>query len=65
MGRQMFGKPDDFIGHEAFGEGEMKPREQKKPGTYYEYNDVRINRLSLSLLRMFGEAGAGRVPRPK
>ena len=49
----MWGKPDNFIGHEAFGEGEMKPREQKKPGTYYEYNDVRINRLALSLLRTF------------
>ena len=30
-----------------------KPREQKKPGTYYEYNDVRINRFALSLLRTF------------
>jgi CubicO group peptidase (beta-lactamase class C family) len=49
----MWGKPDNFIGHEAFGEGEMKPREQLKPGTYYEYNDVRINRLALSLLRTF------------
>src|SRR5262245_26544776 len=28
----MWSKPDNFIGHEAFGEGEMKPREQKKPG---------------------------------
>ena len=37
----------------AFGEGEMKPREQMKPGTYYEYNDVRINRFALSLLRTF------------
>jgi CubicO group peptidase (beta-lactamase class C family) len=51
----MFGKKDDFIGKEAFGEGEMKPREQKRPGTHYEYNDVRINRLSLSLLRTFKE----------
>ena len=51
----MWGKPDNFIGHEAFGEGEMKPREQLKPGTYYEYNDVRINRLALSLLRTFGK----------
>ena len=59
----MFGKKDDFIGKEAFGEGEMKPRELQRPGTYYEYNDVRINRFSLSLLRMFSEAGARRVPR--
>lgn len=49
----MWGKQDNFIGHEAFGEGEMKPREQLKPGTHYEYNDVRINRLALSLLRTF------------
>lgn len=49
----MFGKQDNFIGKEAFGNGEMKPREQMKPGTKYEYNDVRINRFSLSLLRAF------------
>ena len=49
----MWGKQDNFIGHDAFGEGEMKPREQKKPGTYYEYNDVRINRFALSLLQTF------------
>ena len=51
----MWGKQDNFIGHEAFGDGEMKPREQKKPGTYYEYNDVRINRFALSLLRIFNK----------
>ena len=49
----MFGKQDNFIGKEAFGQGEKKPREQMKPGTHYEYNDVRINRFSLSLLRAF------------
>jgi len=52
----MWGKQDNFIGKEAFGEGEMKPREQMKPGTYYEYNDVRINRFALSLLRVFGKS---------
>jgi CubicO group peptidase (beta-lactamase class C family) len=51
----MFTKPDTFVGHEAFGDGEMKPRERRKPGTYYEYNDVRINRFSLSLLRTFNK----------
>jgi CubicO group peptidase (beta-lactamase class C family) len=51
----MWGKQDNFIGKEAFGQGEMKPREQKKPGTYYEYNDVRINRFALSLLRTFNK----------
>jgi CubicO group peptidase (beta-lactamase class C family) len=49
----MWGKQDNFIGKEAFGDGEMKPREQMKPGTHYEYNDVRINRFALSLLRTF------------
>ena len=49
----MFGKKDDFVGKEAFGEGERKPRELQRPGTFYEYNDVRINRLGMSLLRTF------------
>jgi CubicO group peptidase (beta-lactamase class C family) len=52
----MFSKKDDFVGKEAFGEGERKPRELKRPGTFYEYNDVRINRLGLSLLRAFKES---------
>ncbi len=52
----MFGKKDDFVGKEAFGEGERKPRELKRPGTFYEYNDVRINRLGLSLLRTFKDS---------
>ncbi|WP_421994848.1 serine hydrolase domain-containing protein [Reyranella sp.] len=30
-------------------------RALKKPGTFYEYNDVRVNRLSLSLLQVFKE----------
>ena len=49
----MWGKKDDFVGTEAFGDGERKPRELQEPGTFYEYNDVRINRFSLSLLRVF------------
>ncbi len=52
----MFGKKDDFVGTKAFGEGERKPRELKRPGTFYEYNDVRINRLGLSLLRAFKQS---------
>ena len=51
----MWGKQDNFIGTEAFGEGERKPREQMRPGTFYEYNDVRINRFALSLLRVFNK----------
>ena len=31
------------------------PRLLKKPGTFYEYNDVRVNRLSYSLLQVFKE----------
>ena len=53
---EMFGKKDDFVGTKAFGEGERKPRELKRPGTFYEYNDVRINRLGLSLLRTFKQS---------
>lgn len=52
---ELWGKKHDFVGHEAFGEGERKPRELQRPGTHYEYNDVRINRLGLSLLRTFGK----------
>jgi CubicO group peptidase (beta-lactamase class C family) len=52
----MWGKKDDFVGTRAFGEGERKPRELQRPGTFYEYNDVRINRLALSLLRAFGKS---------
>ncbi|MGE3274888.1 MAG: serine hydrolase domain-containing protein [Vicinamibacterales bacterium] len=50
---EMFGKRDDFVGAQAFGAGERKPRALQAPGTYYEYNDVRINRFALSLLRIF------------
>jgi CubicO group peptidase (beta-lactamase class C family) len=53
---EMFGKKDDFVGTKAFGEGERKPRELKRPGTFYEYNDVRINRFGQSLLRAWGES---------
>ncbi len=51
---ELWGKNANFLGAEAFGRGEMKPREIHDPGTYYEYNDVRINRLALSLARVFG-----------
>src|SRR5436190_7430694 len=49
----MFGKSHDFIGVEQFGNGRRQPRELKEPGELYEYNDVRINRFSLSLLRVW------------
>ncbi|UOR07132.1 beta-lactamase family protein [Hymenobacter aerilatus] len=50
---ELWGKNADFIGHEAFGKGERKPRTLQAPGTYWEYNDVRINRFSLSLLTLW------------
>src|SRR5262245_38073123 len=50
---EMWGKKHDFVGTVAFGDGERKPRDLQAPGTFYEYNDVRINRFSLSLLRLF------------
>ncbi len=49
----MWGKAHDFVGVEAFGDGQRKPRPLEAPGAHYEYNDVRINRLGLSLLRVF------------
>ena len=51
----LWGKNANFIGIEEFGNGRREPRPIQEPGSYYEYNDVRINRFSLSLLRLFGE----------
>lgn len=50
----LWGKNADFVGTEQFGRGERKPRAIQEPGSFYEYNDVRINRFSLSLMRLFG-----------
>jgi CubicO group peptidase (beta-lactamase class C family) len=50
----MWGKNANFVGVEQFGAGKREPRAIQNPGTFYEYNDVRINRFSLSLLRVFG-----------
>jgi len=50
---ELWGKKHDFVGTEAFGKGERKPRQLQQPGTFYEYNDVRINRFALSLLRLW------------
>ena len=49
----MFGKSHDFIGVENFGRGRREPRELKQPGEFYEYNDVRINRFSLSMMTLW------------
>jgi len=50
----MWGKNANFIGVEEFGAQKHEPRAIHEPGAFYEYNDVRINRFSLSLLRVFG-----------
>jgi hypothetical protein len=52
----LWGKNANFIGAQDFGAGERKPRAAQAPGTLYEYNDVRINRFALSLLRVFDRA---------
>jgi len=52
----MWGKSHDFVGVEAFGQGARTVRTLQAPGTFYEYDDVRINRLALSLLRLFGRS---------
>ena len=56
----LFGKPDAVdrnraVGKDATEVGEHGVRELREPGTFWEYNDVRINRLSLALLRLLGE----------
>ncbi|RPI53040.1 MAG: class C beta-lactamase-related serine hydrolase [Acidobacteria bacterium] len=50
---ELWGKNANFIGREAFGRAERKPRAIQAPGAFYEYNDVRMNRFALSLLRVF------------
>jgi CubicO group peptidase (beta-lactamase class C family) len=50
---EMWGKNANFIGAEPFGRAERKPRAIQSPGSFYEYNDVRMNRFALSLLRVF------------
>lgn len=50
---EMWGEKYDFVGREAFGRGERARWPLQEPGTHYEYNDVRINRFALSLLRLW------------
>lgn len=52
----LFGKPDAVDRNRAIAgtAGERGKRELQDPGTYWEYNDVRINRLALALLRLVG-----------
>ena len=60
----LFGKADqvdrnralatEFNGRPNAKKGDARPL--AVPGSYWEYNDVRVNRLSLALLRRFGRA---------
>ncbi len=52
----LWGKPDLADRNRAIsGDDSLRGthRELQPPGTHWEYNDVRVNRLSLSLLRLF------------
>ena len=54
----LWGKPDLIdrnreVGTEATNSKKGTHRNLQNPGTYWEYNDVRVNRLSLSLLQVW------------
>jgi CubicO group peptidase (beta-lactamase class C family) len=57
----LWGKPDSIDHNRDVGKSELgasqkgTARPLSKPGTLWEYNDVRVNRLSLSLLQRFRE----------
>ncbi|MBP6406605.1 MAG: serine hydrolase, partial [Ramlibacter sp.] len=58
-----FGMPDQVEHHRHVSHDPKPPTGRKgeartlqAPGTYWEYNDVRINQLSLALLHLFGQA---------
>ena len=56
----LWDKPDwidhyrDVIGDSSHSEKKGSKRKLQPPGTYWEYNDVRVNRLSLALMYAFG-----------
>ena len=57
---ELFSKPDLIDRNRQVGDGadnsrKGTPRDLQAPGSYWEYNDVRVNRLSLSLMQLFGE----------
>ena len=69
----LFGKSDQIdrnriVGLDSLSAGKGDARPLRRPGTFWEYNDVRVNRLSLALLRRFGrplpEVFAERIMRP-
>lgn len=55
----LWDKPDSIDHHRNISQSELgfadkgRLRALGAPGTYWEYNDVRVNRLSLALLRLF------------
>jgi len=56
----MFGKEDRIDHNRVVGLAVAEApkgtrRKLRKPGSFYEYNDVRVNRLSYSLLQLFKE----------
>jgi len=57
----LWGKPDSIDHNRDLGKSELgatmkgTPRPMRAPGTLWEYNDVRVNRLSLALLQVFRE----------
>jgi CubicO group peptidase (beta-lactamase class C family) len=56
----LFGKADMIDRHRSAGPMPAKApkgtfRALQRPGTFWEYNDVRVNRLALSLLQLFRE----------
>lgn len=55
----LFSKPDIVDHNRVVGDGDSgaekgQQRELQTPGRFYEYNDVRVNVLSLALLHVFG-----------
>ncbi len=60
----LFGKPDRIdryrstanSGDPVPGRKKGDPRPLQAPGSFWEYNDIRVNRLSLALLRRFGRS---------
>jgi CubicO group peptidase (beta-lactamase class C family) len=54
----LFSKPDQVdhfreLGHNSDHTKKGKKRDLQAPGTYWEYNDVRVNMLSLALMYVF------------
>jgi CubicO group peptidase (beta-lactamase class C family) len=54
----LFDRPDLVdrnreVGHDGDNSAKGQHRDLEPPGSFWEYNDVRVNRLSLSLLQVF------------